>query len=135
MKKIVFLFVVLLSICFSKDLLQLGAEAYIRGDYKTAAEQFEKTCDGGYIDSCSVLGIIYMDGQGVKQDYHKAAKLFEKACKGENAQGCYNLGFLYVKGQGVRQDYRIAKEYFGESCDLGHQNGCDAYKKLNEKGF
>ena len=92
MKKIVFLFVVLISICFSKDLLQLGAEAYIRGDYKTAAEQFEKTCDGGYIDSCSVLGVLYMDGHGVKQDYNKAAKLFEKACKNNYFNSCYNLG-------------------------------------------
>ena len=41
-KKIIFLFVVLLSVGFSKDLLRLGAEAYIRGDYKTAVEQFEK---------------------------------------------------------------------------------------------
>ena len=42
MKKIVFLFVVLLSICFSKDLLQLGAEAYIRGDYKTEPSSLKK---------------------------------------------------------------------------------------------
>ena len=96
MKKIVFLSMILLTIGFSQDLLQLGAEAYIGGDYKTAAKHFEKTCDDGYIDSCSVLGMLYMDGQGVKQDYHKAAKLFEKACNGENIESCNVLGF-YMK--------------------------------------
>ena len=112
MKKIVFLSMILLTIGFSQDLLQLGAEAYIGGDYKTAAKHFEKTCDDGYIDSCSVLGMLYMDGQGVKQDYHKAAKLFEKACNGENIESCSVLGVLYESGEGVEQDYLKATELY-----------------------
>lgn len=120
---------------FPKIFCGLELKLILEETIKQQSSSLKKTCDSGYADSCGVLGILYMNGQGVKQDYNKAAELFEKACNGENAQGCYNLGFLYVKGQGVRQDYRIAKEYFGESCDLGHQNGCDTYKKLNEKGF
>ena len=115
MKKIIFLFVVLLSTGFSKDLLRLGAEAYIRGDYKTAVEQFEKTCDSGYVDSCGVLGMLYMNGQGTKQDYNKAAELFEKACNGKNIESCSILGVFYESGQGVKQDYLKAAELYKKS--------------------
>ena len=135
MKKAVLLYTILLTIGFSKDLVELGLEAYSKGDYNKAVEIFTKTCNDGNNGNCYNLGLLYINGQGVKQDYNKAAKLYEKACNNGYNRGCFNLGAFYLKGKGAKQDYHIAKEYFYKACELGLQPGCDVYKKLNEKGL
>ena len=140
MKRILVLFVVVLlvvlfSIGFSKDITELGNEAYEKGDYQKAAQLYQKTCDSGIAEGCYNLGVLYADGQGVNQDYQKAAQLYQKACDGGDAEGCYNLGLLYGNGQGVRQNFSTAKQYYGKACDLGLQLGCDNYRKINEKGY
>ncbi|WP_241091354.1 SEL1-like repeat protein [Campylobacter showae] len=37
-------------------------------------------CDDGELSSCHSLGLLYTNGQGVKQDYQKAIQLYQKAC-------------------------------------------------------
>ena len=135
MKRILVLLVVLFSIGFSKDLTELGKEAYNKGDYQKAVELLKKACDSGEALGCSNLGVLYNKGQGVKQDYQKAVELLKKACDSGDAVGCYNLGILYIDGQGVKQDFSTAKQYYGKACDLGLQLGCDNYRRLNEKGY
>ncbi|WP_459820217.1 tetratricopeptide repeat protein [Campylobacter concisus] len=135
MKRILVLLVVLFSIGFSKDLIELGKEAYDKGDYQKAAQLFQKACDSGEALGCSILGILYKDGQGVKQDYQKAAQLYQKVCDSGEAFGCFSLGVLYQNGLGVKQNFSTAKQYYGKVCDLGDQLGCDNYRKLNEKGY
>ena len=130
MKRILVLLVVLFSIVFSKDLTELGDEAYYKGDYQKAAQLLQKACDGGNALGCYNLGVLYAKGQGVRQDYQKAAQLYQKACDGGNAVGCYNLGVLYKNSQ----SFSTAKQYYGKACDLGLQLGCDGYRKLNERG-
>lgn len=125
MKKIVFLSMVLLTIGFSQDLVDLGFDAYDKGDYNKAAKIFSRTCDNKVIDGCLNLGYLYMDGLGVRQDYHKVVKLLKKACDGGNVQSCSILGSLYIQGLGLSRDYYDAKEYFGKAYDLGDQKGCD----------
>ncbi|WP_149721957.1 tetratricopeptide repeat protein [Campylobacter concisus] len=119
MKRILVLLVVLFSIGFSKDLTELGSEAYDKGDYQKAAELLQKACDGGDAMGCYSLGFLYQNGQGVKQDYQKAAELYQKGCDGRNAGGCSNLGVLYQNGQGVKQDYQKAAELYQKACDGG----------------
>jgi beta-lactamase hcpA (cysteine-rich 28 kDaprotein) len=135
MKRILVLLVVLFSIGFSKDLIELGIEAYEKGDYQKAGQLYQKACDGGNADGCYNLGLLYVSGRGVKQDYQKAVKLFKKDCDSGNAEGCYNLGVSYNNGKGVKQDFYTAKQYYGKACDLGLQLGCDNYRRLNEKGY
>ena len=135
MKKVFVLLVILFSVGFSKDLFELGAEAYNKGDYQKAAQLWQKDCDEGNGFGCSMLGALYYDGQGVKQSYQKAAQLYQKACDSGEAGGCLGLGYLYQNGQGVRQNFSTAKQYYGKACDLGLQLGCDSYRKLNEKGY
>ena len=78
MKKAVLLSVILLTISFSKDIVELGIEAYDQGNYYKAAEIFSTACDDGNAECCNMLGALYSDGLGVKVDYHKAAWLHKK---------------------------------------------------------
>ena len=109
-------------------------------DYHNAKKYFEIGCNKGngslaQAESCSNLGVLYHNGQGVRQDYAKAAELLKKACGMKNGIACNNLGVLYGRGEGVRQDKSIAKQYYGKACDLGFQLGCDNYKLLNQQGM
>ena len=119
---------------FSGD-LEDGLKAYNNNDYQSAVKLFTKACDGGDASGCYNLGIMYDNGQGVKQDYHQAAKLWTKACDGGHASGCYNLGSMYAKGEGVKQDKQKAKELYGKACDGGDQDGCKYYAFLNQQGY
>lgn len=81
------------------------------------------------------LGEMYYEGRGVRQDYQKSLEWFTKAANQGITEAQHNLGVMYENGEGVRQDYKKAKNFFGLSCDNGNQLGCDAYKKLNQRGF
>ena len=76
MKKIILLSMILLTTSFSKDLFELGLEAYNKGEFDEAAKQWQRGCNDGNIDSCTNLGTLYENGQGVAQDYNKAAALY-----------------------------------------------------------
>ena len=63
MKRILVLLVVLFSIGFSKDLTELGYEAYVKGDYQKAAQLYQKACDSGVAGGCNSLGSLYGEGK------------------------------------------------------------------------
>ena len=79
------------------------------------------------------LGLMYTQGEGVRQDYTKARQWYEKAANQGKASAQYNLGVMYYEGEGVRQNIATAKEFFGKACDNGFQEGCDNYRKLNQR--
>ena len=98
MKRILVLLVVLFSIGFSKDLAELGKEAYNKGDYQKAAQLYQKACDGGDALGCSILGALYENGQGVKQNFSTAKQYYGKACDLGLRLGCGDYRRLNEKG-------------------------------------
>ena len=95
MKKIVLLSMILLNTSFCEDLFELVLEAYNKGEFDKAAQQWQKACDDNVARACHNLGVLYEDAKGVKQDYHKAAKLYKRSCDGGFVGSCLNLGVLY----------------------------------------
>lgn len=61
----------------------LNTKAYVR-----AKDLWSKACDGGVVDSCFGLGVLYYNGQGVRQDKSKSKKYYDKACELGNIAGC-----------------------------------------------
>ena len=116
----------------------LGVAYQHLNDYFSAKKYFEIGCNkvsDAQSLSCYNLGVMYYNGEGVRQDYHKAAELYKKACDMKDAMACNNLGAIYGKGLGVKQNRSIAKQYYGKACDLGEQLGCDNYKNYNKAGL
>lgn len=66
------------------------------------------------------LGLMYSEGQGVKQDYFKAAEWFQKAAEQGHAEAQYNLGLMYYYGEGVKQDFIKAVEWCQKSAEQGN---------------
>lgn len=113
----------------------------VRGDYSFI--QLKEACDSNDAKSCTVLGVIYRDGEdvimyrnaakGIKKDYSKATKYFSKACGLNDGNGCYSLAYLYYTGEGIKKDSSKAKKYFKKSCNM-NSSGCDKYEKLKKEG-
>jgi hypothetical protein len=59
--------------------------------YSEARPLFQKACDGGYMQGCTMLGRLYEDGQGVTEDQALARTLYQKACDGGNQDACTSL--------------------------------------------
>ena len=79
---------------------QDGVNAIEKGDYKTAFTIFEDLASKGDAKAQFYLGLMYYNGQGVRQDYKKAFEWYEKAANQGIAEAQYNLGLMYYNGQG-----------------------------------
>ena len=62
---------------------------------------FREDCDGGELNSCVNLGVMYENGYGVTPDDAQALSLFRKACSVGVASGCNILGVMLEKSNGV----------------------------------
>ena len=98
MKRILVLLVVLFSIGFSKDITELGNEAYEKGDYQKAAQLYQKACDGGIAEGCFGLGVLYENGKGIRQNFSTAKQYYSKACDLGLQLGCDDYRKLNEKG-------------------------------------
>ena len=96
---------------------------------------YRKAAQQGNAKAQYNLGVMYEQGQGVRQNYREAVNWFRRAAEQGLAPAQFSLGVMYDQGRGVRKNKAVAKEWFGKACDNGEQKGCDQYRRLNEKGF
>ena len=99
-----------------------------KSGYEKARECFEKAQKLGDLMALNNLGLLYLNGLGVKKDYEKAKEYFEKAAK-VDPMALNNLGILYMTGdvkgdtksvkKGVEKDLKKAREYFEQAVKLG----------------
>ena len=111
---------------------QQGLTAYEQSNYQTAFKLWLPLAEQGDANVQFNLGVMYAEGQGVKQDDFEAVKWYRKAAEQGDADAQAILGFSYLLGQsGVQVNKSLAKEWFGKACDNGDQGGCKYYGKLN----
>ena len=93
---------------------------YKEQDYRKAAEWYEKSSKQGYAKAQSELGVMYLDGNGVKRDYKTAADLLTKAAMQGDVKAQYNLGYIYEHGYGVKKDAAAAVKWYRKAAEQGH---------------
>ncbi|WP_316899621.1 tetratricopeptide repeat protein [Pseudodesulfovibrio indicus] len=81
-----------------------GTKAYLDKDYAEAKAKYEEAVADGNADAMYHLGVMYAEGQGVKQDYAKAAQLLQQAAAQNQDDAQLMLGMFYIYGDGVPQD-------------------------------
>ncbi|WP_419591592.1 tetratricopeptide repeat protein, partial [Thiolapillus sp.] len=67
----------------------------------------------------SCLGVMYAEGQGVRQDLKEAVKWYRRAAEQGYALAQYNLGLMYANGRGVRQDFKEAVKWYQKAAEQG----------------
>ena len=78
-----------------------GGDAYKKGDFKTAAEEFLKDAEKGDHRAMYAIGSMYAVGRGVEQNYKDAYKWFSRAAKHGRPDAQYKLGVMYEEGAGI----------------------------------
>ena len=110
---------------------EAGLEAYKRGDYATALEEWRPLAEQGLARAQHDLGFMYDNGEGVAQDHSEAARWYRLAAEQGLAEAQNNLGVLYEDGEGGARDnvkalmwYSLAAARFppGEDRDLAVSN-------------
>lgn len=74
--------------------------------------------------ACSLLGGLYLAGDGVEQDLTQGRELSELGCERGDAFGCFNAATVYSSGSGVAADAEKAASFFDRSCQGGDGEGC-----------
>ncbi|EPI5865008.1 tetratricopeptide repeat protein [Neisseria gonorrhoeae] len=111
-------------------LIALGLNQAVRaGDVSDFRENLQAAEQGNAAAQFN-LGVMYENGQGVRQDYVQAVQWYRKASEQGDAQAQYNLGLMYYDGRGVRQDLALAQQWLGKACQNGDQNSCDNDQRL-----
>ncbi len=95
---------------------------------------YEKECNQGDADACTMLGILYAKGDGVAKDIQRAIELYRKACDAGDAWGCNNLAFKYKNGNGLKKDMKQAANLFEKACLAGNGPSCNQAGRLYERG-
>ncbi|SIN72081.1 Sel1 repeat-containing protein [Sulfurivirga caldicuralii] len=65
-----------------------GLKAYENGNFKEAVKWFKEAAEQGHAEAQYKLGLMYDNGQGVRQDKSKAKMLFGQACDNGFQRGC-----------------------------------------------
>ncbi|WP_265090090.1 tetratricopeptide repeat protein [Psychrobacter faecalis] len=92
--------------------LMLSANASLFSTTSVQANQ-------GDSDAQFTLGLMYAEGDGVKQNYAKSIEWYQKAANQGNSDAQFNLGLLYADGEGVKQDYVKSAEWYQKAANQG----------------
>ena len=83
---------------------------------------------------CSLLGGLYLAGDGIKMDLAKGRELSELGCDRNDSFGCFNAAAVFTAGSGVEKDAAKAASYLDRACKLGDAEGCYDLGLAHEKG-
>ncbi len=112
--------------CCKKELdIKEASKAYLRGDYKAAAEIFLPKAETGDAEAQVNIAFMYYCGMHVNQDFVKAAQWYKKAADRNHPNAQFSLATLYENGEGVEQD--IEEAYFWYS--LAERQGDEDAKR------
>ena len=89
-------------------------------NYEEAVLWYRKAAEQGVSEAQNNLGVMYKDGQGVKQDFKEAARWFLLAALQDNTLAQLNLGWLYHAGKGLTQNADSARYWYLQAAQKGH---------------
>jgi TPR repeat protein len=121
-----------LVICWSSPLwadLDGGADAYERGDYATAFNEWKPLADEGNALAQFNLALLYQYGLGVESDMDLAIGWYEKAAQQGQPDAQVAIGDLHMDGLWGTPDLEEAAAWYRLAAKQGHT---EAKRKLDE---
>jgi TPR repeat protein len=117
--RLTFLALLLILACPAHADFQSGLDAYNRGDYAAALQEWKPLAEKGDANAQYNVGLLYARGQGVTQDFKEAAEWYRRAAEQGVPAAQYNLGVMYSNGEGVNQDPAEARKWFTKAAEKG----------------
>ncbi len=111
-----------------------GLDAWQRGDYATALQEWSPLAKQGDVRSQFNLGLMYAKGHGVLQNFKEAAKWYRLSAEQGDARAQYNLGVMHIKGHSVPQDDSEAEKWTRLAAKQGHIRAQHNLGVMYEKG-
>ncbi|MBQ9594418.1 MAG: sel1 repeat family protein, partial [Synergistaceae bacterium] len=87
----------------------------------------------GDSDAQNNLGVMYFNGQFVKQNFRKAFECYKKAADMGNPTAQYNVGNMYEQGKGISINGPKAREWYMKA--YRNPNSSDEIRKLAKDGY
>lgn len=94
---------------------------YVQHDVRNALPWLERSANAGDQRAPLVLGILYEQGNGVRQDPGLAAHWYQKGMDNGNAAAVRRLAELYRLGLGVPHDEAKARALLDKAAKMGDQ--------------
>ena len=110
---------------------EAGADAYRRGDYKTALSLFRPLAGNGEAKAQTILGLMYSYGEGVKVDLREAAIWYRRAAEQSYGVAQYTLAMLYLQGKGVPMDRDEAVKWLTLAAKGGHARAKSKLRQMD----
>ena len=98
-----------------------GLDAFRSGQLNVAIVEWSAAAMKGNKDALFNLGLLYANGDGVKQDWMKAKKLFTEAGKSGSELAMFSLAIMYFNGEGVTKDLPMAHVWASLGADLKNE--------------
>jgi hypothetical protein len=149
-----------LLICFvfpilsHADQLEDAKAAIENKDFEKAYELLGPLAEGNNAEAQTILGSMYVNGQGVEKDITKGLSLIMKAatqgfepariralnlCMELGKQGdpaaIYNVGYMCLNGWGGEQDANDCLEWLETAAKLGHIRAGNVLSQIYTKGM
>lgn len=110
-----------------------GCEAFDRGDFERALEEWQPLARHGHPAAQFRLGCLYAFGQEVETDYDRALDLYREAAHQGNADAQNNLGSTLALGWGTEQEPVEGLMWFELAARTGHEMAIRNRNFLSER--
>ncbi|ASK27770.1 tetratricopeptide repeat protein [Neisseria chenwenguii] len=111
-------------------LLENGEAAYVQHDYNQAMTLFTQASAAGSTAAPRYIGLMYLNGYGVKKNARRAVAELNKAAVKGDAAAQYWLAYCYEQGIGTERDYDEAVKWYLSSANQGESAAAPAMTAL-----
>ena len=101
------------------DDFRQGESLYDSGDYLSALKAWGRAAKEGNTEAQYRIGLMFMDGKGMKPNPGDAAYWFRKAAQNGHAAAQFEIAYCFEHGVGVQRDQRIAAEWYWRAAEQG----------------
>lgn len=99
--------------------------AYNSGDYRVAYKGFKQLAQDGHVKAQYLLGLLYLNGQGVGKNLDKGIDWLKQAAGNGSYLAAAELGQIYASGKGVAMDTEEAAKWIELSSLLANDEDAD----------
>ena len=99
-----------------------GLDAYQRGDFATALDEWTPLAHQGNASAQYNLGVMYKNGDDVIRDYNAAINWYILAAEQGHVDAQFKLGLMYDMGLGVDRDTSTAIMWYTLAVEQGNNS-------------